>query len=145
MTPDRLDALLRERWGALDDLRHRDDVASDAVGDLSLNFSRSESACPHCGKCPEVSPHLVAVLQRARTAVGRPLQVVSGYRCTEHNRRVGGTPTSYHLTARAADVPRGYGTITQWKSWGAKGIGVRSGGVIHVDVRPGAKPVVFND
>jgi uncharacterized protein YcbK (DUF882 family) len=30
--------------------------------------------------------------------------VTSGYRSERHNRAVGGSPTSYHLTGRAVDV-----------------------------------------
>ena len=37
-----------------------------------------------------------------------PLIVSSGYRCPEHNARVGGVPDSQHVQGRAADlVPRG--------------------------------------
>lgn len=112
---------------------------------LSANFHSREFRCGCCGVEAPVSPALVAVLQRARTARGIPLRVVSGYRCATNNRRVGGIPKSQHRVGRAADVPRGYGTVEQWRSWGAIGIGVRTGGVIHVDVSEGRRPFVFDD
>lgn len=49
--------------------------------------------------------NLVArVLDPARRDLGRPIYVSSGYRSQALNRLVGGVPTSYHLTGRAADV-----------------------------------------
>lgn len=115
-----------------------------AVGDLSANFSRAEFRCSHCG-VSLVDPRLVTVLQRARTRIGRPLTVVSGYRCAVQNRRVGGIPASQHKQGRAADVPGDYGSVALWKACGAIGIGVRNGRVIHVDVTPGRRAFVFDD
>jgi len=114
------------------------------MGDLSANFSRSEFDCPHCGVLV-IDPDLVLVLQRMRTRVGRPLRVVSGFRCKVQNRRVGGIETSQHLRGRAADVPGDYGTVAQWIAAGAIGLGMRGGRVIHVDITPGRKPFVFQD
>lgn len=44
------------------------------------------------------------VLQPLRDALGEPMEVNSGYRCTELNRLVGGTSTSQHLKGEAADI-----------------------------------------
>lgn len=115
------------------------------MGDLSANFSRSEFACPHCRVVGHVDPDLVAVLQRARNHVRRPVVVVSGWRCVVQNRRVRGWEHSQHRFGRAADVHGDVGTIEQWTSWGAHGIGVRNGRVIHVDVTPGRRAFVFDD
>ena len=114
------------------------------MGDLSANFSRSEFRCPHCGVAT-VDARLVTVLQRMRTRVGRPLVIVSGYRCAVQNRRVGGIPGSQHRQGRAADVPGDYGDVMAWRAAGAIGIGVRRGRVIHVDVTPGRSSFVFDD
>lgn len=103
------------------------------MGDLTLNFSRKEFRCSHCGRLVGPTDALLAVLQRARTAKGEPLRIVSGYRCVVFNRRVGGIVHSEHLTGNGADVPRGYATVTQWQAFGARGIGVRYGDVVHVD------------
>jgi uncharacterized protein YcbK (DUF882 family) len=115
------------------------------MGDLSRNFSRSEFACRDgCGRDYPV-PVLVAVLQAMRDAKGRPLRVVSGIRCEQHNARVGGSRRSQHIHGRAADVPAGYASIAEWRVAGAVGIGVRRGKVVHVDVRQGQEPFVFAD
>jgi uncharacterized protein YcbK (DUF882 family) len=113
--------------------------------DLSLNFDRSEFRCKHCGDLRGPDRVLVDMLQRMRTAMGRPLRIVSGYRCVAHNRAVGGSRSSQHLLGRAADVPPGYATVRQWQDAGATGVGVRGGLVVHVDTRRDVGKIVFND
>lgn len=44
------------------------------------------------------------VLDPARSELGMPIYVSSGYRSQALNRLVGGVPTSYHLQGRAADI-----------------------------------------
>lgn len=110
------------------------------MGDLSLNFSRSEFKCDHCGRLVGPSVELVNVLQRIRTNLGAPVRVVSGYRCRARNLAVGGKAYSHHLTGEAADIPRGLIHAPSARVAGAKGIGVRDGWVIHVDA--GAWPNV---
>ncbi len=44
------------------------------------------------------------VLQPLRDAVGHPLRISSGYRCSELNKEVGGVPTSQHVKGEAADI-----------------------------------------
>lgn len=46
----------------------------------------------------------ILALQPARNALGVPLRVTSGYRSEALNRAVGGSPTSQHRLAQAADV-----------------------------------------
>lgn len=46
----------------------------------------------------------VLALQPAREALDAPLRITSGYRDAALNRAVGGSPTSQHLVAQAADV-----------------------------------------
>lgn len=52
---------------------------------------------------------LLVLLQHIRDMDynGNPIFVNSGYRNTEHNKRVGGVPTSQHLLGQAADVHNG--------------------------------------
>ena len=114
------------------------------MGDLALNFSRSEFKCPHCGRLVGPTTALVDVLQSMRTSTGERLHIVDGYRCAVYNRRVGGVEHSEHLVGNAADVPGGYATKEQWAAAGARGIGLRDGRVIHVDMRAGPA-VVFVD
>jgi uncharacterized protein YcbK (DUF882 family) len=106
------------------------------VGDLSLHFSKREFACRHCREAV-VEPRLVTKLEQLRKLTGRPLVVVSGYRCPVWNRAVGGARRSYHLTGQAADLKYGYATEDQARRAGFTGIGVRDGWAVHVDVRPG--------
>lgn len=114
------------------------------MGDLSLNFSRREFACSHCGRRVGPTTALVDVLQRLRTLQGKPLIVVSGYRCVAHNKSVGGVRYSEHLTGNGADIARGQFRPEQARAAGARGIGVRAGWVIHVDMRAGS-PVTFQE
>lgn len=44
------------------------------------------------------------ILDPARTAIGQPIIVTSGYRCPELNKRVGGVATSQHTRGEAADI-----------------------------------------
>lgn len=106
------------------------------MGDVSRNFDRSEFACGHCGRLDALEKGLVQRLQRLRDIVGKPLPIVSGFRCPEGNASVGGSRTSQHLYGRAADIPGGYATVDQCKRAGFVGIGVRKGRVVHVDTTP---------
>ena len=107
------------------------------MGDLSPHFSRSEFDCAHCG-AGVVSPQLLAILERLRAgAGGRPLTIVSGFRCVPHNRAVGGAPLSRHVAGDAADIPAGYATPAQAAAAGAVGIGISGKWAVHVDWRPG--------
>lgn len=47
------------------------------------------------------------VLEPARTQLGAPIIVNSGYRCPALNAAVGGAERSYHLVGRAADLTTG--------------------------------------
>jgi hypothetical protein len=51
-----------------------------------------------------VTKLVTEVLQPLRDAWGKPLTVLSGYRSEELNDAVGGSPTSQHRKAQAADV-----------------------------------------
>lgn len=111
------------------------------MGDLSKNFSRYEFTC-HCG-CgfDRVDLRLVRALQVLRDRIARPIHVLSGCRCQEHNRAVDGSPKSQHLHGRAADVmavrikPRDLAVIARGiEEFSRGGIGIYPWGV-HVDVR----------
>ena len=47
---------------------------------------------------------LLEVLDDLREFYGKPIKITSGYRCTELNRLVGGSPTSAHVIGYAADL-----------------------------------------
>ena len=75
------------------------------MGDLSKHFSRAEFACK-CGKCRPIAIdyELINILEHLRVLWGSPIKITSGYRCTQHNAKVGGARTSMHLTGKAADI-----------------------------------------
>lgn len=69
------------------------------------HFSDRQFACHHCGKGIKVNPELKNKLEQLRKLVGnRPIKIVSGYRCPEHNKAVGGVKNSQHLSGNAADI-----------------------------------------
>ena len=81
---------------------------------------------------------LVRVLERLRDEVGRPVQIVSGYRDPFHNQRIGGAQFSQHLYGTAADVPESLRlSVGRAMNAGATGIGFDedNGWVEHIDVR----------
>lgn len=115
------------------------------MGDLTKNFDRREFRCGHCGRLDVLDMALVRVLQKLRDAKGKPLPIVSGYRCCEGNASVGGTKYSQHLFGRAADIPRGYAKAADARKAGAIGAGLRGGWVVHIDMTPGRRFFTFDD
>ena len=107
---------------------------------MTKNFQRSEFACK-CGY-NNVSPTLVEGLQKLRDAIDKPIHIISGVRCREHNRRAGGAPGSKHLYGQAADIyvrgmtPRQlYAEAIQIREFSGFGVNDQ-GNTLHVDVRP---------
>lgn len=108
----------------------------------SEHFSDAELACRHCGinACTQA---LVDALEQLRTVSGVPIVVDDAYRCAEHNKAVGGVPSSEHTCGEAADI-KITGMTPQWMydaalkvpAFAQGGIGVAEHqGYIHVDVR----------
>ena len=116
------------------------------VGDLSTNFWKWEFRCP-CKKCRRkkvrVSNLLLFKLEMLRIALGnKPVIILSGNRCPEENKRVGGYPNSAHIPnpeGQAADIkitgvkPIDIGLAAE--KIGGLRIGIAKWGV-HLDVRP---------
>lgn len=109
------------------------------MGDLSPHFSRSEFKCKHCGRLVGPALQLVDLLERIRAITGRPLVVVSGYRCAEHNAAVGGASGSQHVRGTAADIGPFRATLKQAQALGARGVGTKGRWAVHVDVRSGPR------
>ena len=103
---------------------------------MSAHFQPGEFACPHCG-VSLVRPLLMQRLEVLRAMHGRPIRIVSGYRCPVHNKRVGGAPDSQHMYGAAADIDLGRATVPEAIRAGFTGIGHVGDRVRHVDVRDG--------
>lgn len=70
-------------------------------------FKRSEFACK-CGRCggfpAEPREAMVRIADKIRAHFGAPAHVVSGLRCPDHNRAVGGKANSQHMYGEACDI-----------------------------------------
>jgi hypothetical protein len=103
------------------------------------NFTASEFACK-CGvyRGGHMTLRLLNSLDALRRRWGNPLKVVSAFRCPYHNRVVGGTKASLHLTGNAVDLAgEGIHSVEFMKCaiWvGFGGIG-QGAGILHLDVR----------
>lgn len=74
---------------------------------FTKNFTSTEFDC-HC-KYPDcdltyVDSELVDWLQRKHDEWNHTITILSGFRCTRHNRDIGGKPGSLHMTGKAADI-----------------------------------------
>lgn len=112
------------------------------MGDLTRNFSRSEFAC-RCCCWVEIDFRLVTSLQTLRDLANAPIRVTSGYRCSDHNRAVGGAKHSLHLSGRAADIVIAGLSVVEMYMLAGQVPPFRNGGIgiyplkgfIHVDIR----------
>lgn len=111
-------------------------------GTASAHFSFREFACKCGGKHSDcVRIYILAShirrLEIYRAKIGRPVVVVSGYRCAPHNKAVGGASSSQHMFGTATDISG------CWKIFAVNalhlfsGLGYQSstGNVVHVDSR----------
>jgi len=71
---------------------------------LNKYFDTDEFKCK-CGKCvsKDIDPNLIPILTDVREHFKSPVIVTSGYRCEEHNKKIGGAKNSYHVKASAVD------------------------------------------
>lgn len=110
---------------------------------LTRNFSEKELQCPCCEEC-EMSPVLLTRLQALRDIIG-PINITSGFRCEEQNKKVNGSEDSQHLKGNAVDIKISHMTsedryelINTSFSLGFSGVGIGKNH-FHVDVRLGEK------
>lgn len=59
---------------------------------------------------------LLEVLDDLREFYGIPIRISSGFRCTELNKLVGGSPTSAHVIGYAADLQPVQGSFEEFKA-----------------------------
>lgn len=74
---------------------------------LSNYFQTIEFSCKcKSENCVEqkISKELIDKLTVLRQAVKSPMRIHSGFRCKEHNEKVGGVKNSQHVLGNAADV-----------------------------------------
>lgn len=100
---------------------------------LTKNFTLRELRCKDGTEVPEeYLANAQAICERAqvlRDLLGTPLEVRSGYRSPEHNRRVGGATWSKHLKAEALDLHS--------KQWSAAQLAELYGGLIRLGLVEG--------
>ena len=75
---------------------------------LTKNFSLSEFDCKDGSEMPsQLLPNVLELaesLQELRNVLNSPIKINSAYRSLEHNASIGGTNSSQHLFAKAADI-----------------------------------------
>ena len=59
---------------------------------------------------------LLEVLDDLREFYGKPIKITSGFRCSELNKLVGGSPTSAHVIGYAADLQPVQGSFEEFKA-----------------------------
>ena len=129
-------------------------VKSYAAGvKLSSHFNSSEFKCKcGCGKIM-IDTALIDTLENLFPALDLgKINIISGYRCSKHDKEVGGRGAGSHVEGYAADVrcyykdgsrvPSSVVALTLERMGHSKGIGYRCGGVtdaqgnIHIDTKP---------
>lgn len=109
------------------------------MGDISKNFDKSEFMCK-CGcKKSLYNERFLEKLQTLRDYIKTPITVSSGYRCSKHDKAVGGTGYGTHTLGIAADITAKGMTSKQLafaaESLGFGGIGLIDSKYVHVDMR----------
>lgn len=66
-------------------------------------FSIDDFKCPCCNQ-NRINHTFILLLDEARHRAGIPFRVNSGYRCIQHNLKVGGSATSSHIKGVAVDI-----------------------------------------
>jgi hypothetical protein len=80
----------------------------DNTPKISAHFTTDEAKCKHCGQLPqELMPNITALAQKLeliRAKIGEPIIINSWFRCSDHNKAIGGKPNSAHLKGSAVDI-----------------------------------------
>ena len=70
---------------------------------LTNHFHSREFNCPCCDK-ERMDKDFIETLEACRILAGVPFVITSGYRCEEHNEKIGGHPSSAHSKGLAVDI-----------------------------------------
>lgn len=95
-----------------------EELEVDEDGFITVTDDNRETKVGSCFKLKEfqskdgsnklkLSPKLIELIECIKKKIDRPLIVTSGYRTPEHNKKVGGTPKSTHVTGKGADIKSG--------------------------------------
>lgn len=111
-------------------------------GTASQNFSFREFVCKcggrfaDCGRVWVKRPLLVGLQELRAAAYPSGLSVISGCRCPQYNRSLGGATSSQHMNGVAADVPPA-ATVSRVRGLRRfSGMGYNPAGLVrHVDMR----------
>jgi len=84
-------------------------IPKDSNVKITANLSAKEVAC-RCGydfcRSTVFSLKVAAAFQNARNEIGLPIRVGSGFRCSAHNKDVGGVALSKHVAGMAIDLEK---------------------------------------
>lgn len=120
--------------------------SSDDWWDEIEYFTPKEFACKcgrYCNGYPHaIQPQMVRIADRARKHFGKPITIVSGLRCRQHNANVDGVENSQHMYGEAADVyVRGVNpdTVLAWfqsQSDVRYAYAIEGSSNVHFDIQP---------
>lgn len=73
--------------------------------ETNKNYFKPEEFACKCGcGVNNIQEELIKKLNVARNIAGVPFKITSGYRCPEHNKKVGGVANSSHIDGSAVDI-----------------------------------------
>lgn len=123
-------------------LRNSDSRRRQGKPDISAHFSAIEFRCKCGGRytsCARiwVRRSLIREMEQYRSALGAGISIVSGCRCVNHNRAVGGVRNSRHLLGDAADFAalRSLSWFADHHLFSGRGYNSGNGKVRHGDTR----------
>ncbi len=100
-----------------------------------------------------IQPELTSILEQAQQNLDFPIQLTSGYRSPEQNKRVGGAPNSVHMQGGAADISLAGLNDTQRSqlvqaladAGGKRAIAYSGNTGLHIDTKGGYDPQPGNN
>jgi len=110
---------------------------------LTKNFKLSEFECHDGNHEVLIDPVLLTNLQMLREMLAKPIFIAAAYRNEAHNRAIGGSPNSQHMSGKAVDIkvanvsPKQVAIFAERCGFRGIGVYVNNGdSFTHCDVRP---------